>query len=176
MKTLTICQPYAELIMLGQKLCENRTWGTNYRGWIGIHAGKSRAWLKTFPPGMTPRKMEFGMLIGMAKLVDCMPIAKVRKDRKLFEKLSPHAEGPVCWMLEDVCRFNEPVELAGKQGLFDADDSLFERLWDVAGQRCHVCGCTENNACPEGCSWVNYDTCSSCADESQWDKCHPLLG
>ena len=44
MKVITICQPYAELILLGEKRVENRTWPTNYRGTIGIHAGKSKAW------------------------------------------------------------------------------------------------------------------------------------
>lgn len=29
--------------------------------------------------------------------------------------------------------------------------------------RCRVCGCTDNQACPEGCWWVEPDLCSSCA-------------
>lgn len=27
---------------------------------------------------------------------------------------------------------------------------------------CRDCGCTENNACEGGCSWVAYDLCSEC--------------
>lgn len=30
---------------------------------------------------------------------------------------------------------------------------------------CRVCGCTEHFACPEGCSWVEPDLCSECAQE-----------
>ncbi len=44
MKALTICQPYAELIMRGVKRVENRTWATRYKGALLIHAGKSREW------------------------------------------------------------------------------------------------------------------------------------
>jgi hypothetical protein len=44
-KALTICQPYAELIARGEKVIENRTWPTSYRGPLLIHAGKSREWL-----------------------------------------------------------------------------------------------------------------------------------
>lgn len=29
--------------------------------------------------------------------------------------------------------------------------------------RCRVCGCTDDNACPGGCSWVEPDLCSKCA-------------
>jgi len=27
-----------------------------------------------------------------------------------------------------------------------------------------VCGCTENEACPGGCYWVEFDLCSQCHD------------
>ena len=41
MKVLTIKQPYASLIAYGIKEYEFRTWKTNYRGDVLIHAGKS---------------------------------------------------------------------------------------------------------------------------------------
>jgi hypothetical protein len=31
-------------------------------------------------------------------------------------------------------------------------------------QICRVCGCTQENGCPEGCWWVEPDLCSSCAE------------
>jgi hypothetical protein len=33
-------------------------------------------------------------------------------------------------------------------------------------QKCRVCGCTDNNACEGGCSWVEDDLCSRCAGNS----------
>lgn len=50
MKALTICQPYASLVMLPEsdprhKRVENRRWATKFRGRLAIHAGKSRNWL-----------------------------------------------------------------------------------------------------------------------------------
>ncbi len=41
MKAITIKQPFATLIALGYKEYEFRTWKTNYRGEILIHAAKS---------------------------------------------------------------------------------------------------------------------------------------
>jgi hypothetical protein len=32
-----------------------------------------------------------------------------------------------------------------------------------AGQACRVCGCTNERACPGGCSWIAIDLCSQCA-------------
>jgi len=29
-------------------------------------------------------------------------------------------------------------------------------------RRCRVCGCTDDDACEDGCSWVEDDLCSSC--------------
>lgn len=30
-------------------------------------------------------------------------------------------------------------------------------------QKCRVCGCTDDDGCEEGCSWVEDELCSSCA-------------
>lgn len=38
-KALSIQQPWASLIITGNKLVENRTWGTKWRGTLAIHAG-----------------------------------------------------------------------------------------------------------------------------------------
>ncbi|WP_458414545.1 ASCH domain-containing protein [Schinkia sp. CFF1] len=41
MKAITIKQPWATLIALGEKKFETRSWQTKYRGEIAIHAGKT---------------------------------------------------------------------------------------------------------------------------------------
>ncbi|MFP4538718.1 MAG: hypothetical protein ACLFPA_10500 [Dichotomicrobium sp.] len=33
------------------------------------------------------------------------------------------------------------------------------------GPVCRVCGCTEHDACPEGCGWAEADLCTSCAGQ-----------
>ena len=44
MKALTLHQPWANLVALGHKQIETRSWATKYRGALAIHAGKY------FPP------------------------------------------------------------------------------------------------------------------------------
>jgi len=45
MKALTVRQPYATLIARGVKTIETRSWRTNYRGRLAIHAGKSLTYI-----------------------------------------------------------------------------------------------------------------------------------
>lgn len=40
-KALTLHQPYAQLMAINAKRYETRSWSTNYRGPIAIHAGKN---------------------------------------------------------------------------------------------------------------------------------------
>lgn len=34
----------------------------------------------------------------------------------------------------------------------------------LIGQVCHVCGCTDQDGCGMGCSWVGPDLCSACVE------------
>lgn len=34
-------------------------------------------------------------------------------------------------------------------------------------QKCRVCGCTWDHACPGGCYWVEPDLCSRCAEREE---------
>jgi hypothetical protein len=50
------------------------------------------------------------------------------------------------------------LEETARRFRLEADDMVIER--EVA---CRGCGCTEENACAGGCSWVEPDLCSRCA-------------
>lgn len=114
MKALTICQPWAHLIVHGEKRIENRRWYTDHRGQLAIHTGKSKAWLGTAGDDEPPRdKLVYGAVIGVAELVDCVRV----------ENLPPHlasrfAEGPWCWVLDKV-RAVRPVSCRGERGLWE---------------------------------------------------------
>lgn len=125
MKALTICQPFAELVARGEKRVENRSWRTHYRGPLAIHAGRSRAWLKTYRPidGLT-----FGAVIAMAELIGCVPVGELGTllDRSLVSH--PHAHGPWCWILGDVQRLATPVASNGRQGLWDLPPNVLRAI------------------------------------------------
>lgn len=113
MKALTICQPYAELIARGEKVIENRTWATSYRGPLAIHAGKSRDWLDDGDEALYPG-MPFGAVVAVAELYDCVRVERLPCELQDNE----HANGPWCWLLRNIQRVT-PIAQSGAQGLWD---------------------------------------------------------
>jgi len=80
---LSIKQPWAWLIANGFKDIENRTWPTNYRGPVLIHAGKSvdrgaYDWIaSTIPDAAAARipvisTLPKGGIVGYAEIIDCV--------------------------------------------------------------------------------------------------------
>lgn len=123
MKCLTVCQPWAWAIASGLKTIENRTWYTSYRGPIAIHAGVSTKWIDAarglLPEAPHRRYLEFGAIVAVGTLADCVPVAEVQGDR--------FASGPWCWLLRDV-RPCEPLTLKGRLGLFNLDAETLSRI------------------------------------------------
>ena len=126
MRAITILQPYAHLIVTGEKRVENRKWLTTYRGPIAIHAGKSHEWLEG---DEVETDMAFGAIVGTATLVDCIEIERIRLCELAIVNRFPwitqheHAEGPFCFVLENVRRC-VPIPFKGAQGLFFVPDSV----------------------------------------------------
>lgn len=113
MKALTISQPYAHLIISGAKTVENRSWRTNYRGRLYIHAGKSKKWVR-IPPDRLP--LVFGAILGHVQLIDCVPLADAPP--------GPHTFGPWCWLLADPVMLDTPIPCNGRQGLWRIPENL----------------------------------------------------
>lgn len=53
------------------------------------------------------------------------------------------------------------VEAVLQCELTDGEDRL--KIPSIVGPICLVCGCTQNDACAEGCGWAKPDLCTSCA-------------
>ncbi len=74
---LSIRQPWAALIVAGRKTIEVRTWSTQRRGPIWIHASKlpdprPEAWAHVNTPDLMVAASRIGGLIGVADLIDCI--------------------------------------------------------------------------------------------------------
>lgn len=112
MKALSIKQPWAWLIVTGQKDIENRTWPTKFRGRFLIHASKSidKSALKIIEKwhGVhLPETFQTGAIIGDAELVDCVPSHGSR-----------WFIGPYGFVLKDQQQ-REPIKINGRLGFFE---------------------------------------------------------
>lgn len=130
MKALSILQPYAELILRGEKFIENRTWETKYRGGLVIHTGKSDARLNKYDPCQAhlfppdgPPDLFFGGIVGLCELVECVHIETLDPLKPEHQKIldHKHTEGPWCWVLDKVVRVG-PIRYRGHQGLFEIEE------------------------------------------------------
>ena len=141
MKAITVRQPWAILLATGKKHIETRSWKTNYRGEILIHAGKKDplcgicmmtedAKERTFRclglPEVFNRFQKFptGEIIGKANLVNCLRIDEVtaallkeqHPDEYAFGDFTP---GRYAWVMTDLVLFDKPIPASGKQGLWN---------------------------------------------------------
>lgn len=123
MKVLTIKNPWASLIIEGYKKYEFRSWKTNYRGKILIHAGLR------LEKDMLSRFKDYnldcinGAIIGEADLVDCILVdeafsKKLRCIDPIVYGRSNHVEN-YAWKLENIKKYDEPIYIKGKLGLWN---------------------------------------------------------
>lgn len=127
MRTLSIRQPWAWLIVNGHKPVENREWSTEYRGRFLVHAGQHlvqrdywrqcdeiKAQLGIEVPHFL--ELERGGIVGAATLVEIVT-----------EHPSPFFTGPHGWVLKDA-RPLPFVEFKGQLNWFDVPRSLVSQL------------------------------------------------
>lgn len=123
MKAITICQPYAELILRGDKPVENRTWQTGYRGPLLIHAGKSLNWMHFTPADIPANTMAFGAIVGIIEVTHCISRSYLHSptcdDALRHLRDNVHAVGPYMFVLKNPRRFAQSIPYRGQQGLFD---------------------------------------------------------
>jgi hypothetical protein len=112
MRALTIRQPFAAAILAGSKTVEYRSWPTNHRGDLLIHAGLKKApeeWLERYPD-VDPEALVYGAILGVVEVVDC------RLRRGQYE-----------WVLGNPRPFAEPVPCKGNTRLFNVDDATVRK-------------------------------------------------
>lgn len=121
MKTLTIKQPWATLIKEGLKEYEFRSWKTNYRGPILIHAGMGvdkEAMTRFETLGFDYPKSE---IICLVELLDCIKIDEAFHEERLQENhlvyLTSRTEG-YAWKLKVIKKLSIK-EVKGKLGLWN---------------------------------------------------------
>lgn len=138
MKALSLTRPWPELILRCGKRIENRTWSTQYRGPVLLHAAKS--WrddaldfaedvaehlgqhLGLAMVGALPTDHPTGIM-GVAELVDVCTASQ--GSDLLACQCGPWAFPGQChWRLDRVRRLQEPVPVAGRLGLWEAPDDL----------------------------------------------------
>lgn len=134
MKAITIWQPWAQLVAIGAKEYETRTWAHSYRGPVAIHAGKRKQWdgmVIPCEPFRTPLRdagivtytsLALGCVVAVGELTAIYATRelwlKLNRQERAFGDFTP---GRYAWRIQNVRLLEEPIPVSGKQGLWEWD-------------------------------------------------------
>ncbi|MVX37252.1 ASCH domain-containing protein [Myroides sp. LoEW2-1] len=118
-KALSVKQPWAELIALGIKDIENRTWKTKFRGRVYIHASKVKDTSSRLSKEREDAtncieefKLDLGCIIGEVDIVDC-----VQNSSSIW---ADKGEYVYHWKLANAVFYDKPIEeVKGKLGIWN---------------------------------------------------------
>ena len=125
MKVLSIKEPFATLIKDGVKIYETRSWKTNYRGEIYIHASLSLSNSERVESANKYLKSEIkpGFILCKCELVDCIPmtdefIKYINEETSEYD-YGLYSEGRYAWKLKVLEVLDEPIPAKGKLGIWN---------------------------------------------------------
>ena len=133
MKVLSLTEPYATLIKLGKKKIETRSFKTNYRGELYIHASSTKIpkeWKnnKELMNLVKDDNLNFGYIICKCNLVDCIYMDEEFLDEIHKDKLEficgDYRLGRYAWILEDIEVLDKPLFAKGKLGIWNYEEDI----------------------------------------------------
>lgn len=135
MKALSLTQPWAQLVALGHKKVETRSWSTRHAGQVAIHAAKG------FPASARrfaeeeralcrlPERIPCGAIVALATLMGCRRTEDVAHQVSALERhLGDYTPGRFAWFLSDVVALGEPVACRGSLGLWTVPYDVAEAV------------------------------------------------
>lgn len=129
MRVLTLWEPWATLMALGEKRIETRSWSTKYRGPLAIHAakggmnvGQKEDWCgrQFFREALAGEVMYPGYIVAVVRLFDCYPTEKILAEADLSERelaFGNYEPGRFGWATDLCFRLPAPILHKGGQGL-----------------------------------------------------------
>ena len=123
MKCLSICQPFAELIIQNKKTVELRTWNTKIRGEFLVHAPiKIRK--EVYEKLKIKKKLTTGAIIGKVELLDVKKyesLKEIQIDKKKHYSSTASHEKIFGFILKNAKPFRIPIPWKGQLGFFDVN-------------------------------------------------------
>jgi hypothetical protein len=133
-KALSLSQPWAELVVSGQKVIETRKWRTSFRGHFFIHAAKKVDVLSMDDMGFDDALLPTGALVGSADLLAVREYPTwdaFEDDWELHKVRMPREDWTVQrfgFILAHPQRLPKPIPCAGMLNFWTVPDSILESL------------------------------------------------
>lgn len=145
-KAISLHQPWASLITMGLKKYETRSWATSYRGPLLICAAKKTSteqklyhqyFLNKYQQILTNtgnyiewEDLPFGSAIALVDLTACISMTEAFIKEQVQTELDTGdwRVGRFAWKLDNIRRIVPAIPIVGKQGLFNAEVELPQKL------------------------------------------------
>ena len=131
MKAISMTQPWAQAMFLNLKHYETRSWQTNYRGILLIHAAKGfPKYAKDFAIteralGRGNERLVFGAIIGKVELINIYRTEEVAPKLTGLERLyGDYSGGRYAWEVTNPTLFIAPIPYRGQLSIFEIDDRI----------------------------------------------------
>lgn len=135
MKVLTLTQPWATLVAIGAKRIETRSWHTNYRGPLAIHAAKiypkdclGLCANEPFASALHTADLlgvylPTGVIVAVCELIAMIPTDAAQIDYDLTDTelaFGDYSPGRWAWILNNIIRLIKPIPAKGSLGLWES--------------------------------------------------------
>lgn len=124
MKALSIKQPQATMIAIGVKKIETRSWATQYRGPLAIHASKGFtretreiAELWAIRHGFKVDELPLGAIVATCNLTGCCSTSGALNSDDCRNGYGDFSAGRWAWFLDSVVQI-DPISVKGHLGLW----------------------------------------------------------
>jgi ASCH domain-containing protein len=113
-------QPFAELVLLGKKTIELRTWNTKFRGEFLIHAGWNFEEAACRKFNIDPYTLTRGAIVGKAYLYDVKEYKTPEEfDADKEKHLADVSYGKYGFLIKNPVRFEKPIPMKGQLNFFE---------------------------------------------------------
>jgi hypothetical protein len=141
MQGLTLSQPWATLVAIGAKKIETRSWPTNYRGEVAIHAGlneepdqaiiarhpafldklRSAGYTINLSSPFAAWDVPRGVILAVCRIEECVRVEalETRPITAYEYAFGDYRPGRWAWRLADVRPLPKPVKCRGAQRLWN---------------------------------------------------------
>lgn len=125
MKAISIKEPFASLIKDGVKIYETRSWKTNYRGKIYIHASKKISTSDNKENALKFLKSDInpGYILCKCRLVDCIEMNEefisYINNETTEHFYGYYTLGRYAWQLELIEVLETPIKAKGQLGIWN---------------------------------------------------------
>jgi len=148
-KVISLWQPWATFMAIGEKEIETRGKRTHHRGPLAIHAARRweadqvefcRSWIpaqilaRTGYTYLGGTNLPLGAIVAVVELVDCIPISDPAQcgfdwlsDRTISDTekaLGNYSPGRFAWLTTNLRQIHPPIPYRGAQWLFDIEEAI----------------------------------------------------